>query len=107
MTRSIKLNHYIFLDLTIHNIELQLADKKYPDKVIDNVIIEINKLRRSEKRKSGLQKIIFGSTIISVSMIVTYLSFNSSSPIGIFMSGTAIAGIFLTVKGVWDFIGMQ
>lgn len=88
----------------LNYIELQLADKKYPDAVIDQVLVEISILKKAKKKHTGSRKLLTGSTIIAVSCLVTYYSFHSNSPIGMFMTGTAFIGITVFAKGVLEIL---
>jgi len=88
-------------------IELHLADKKYPDSVIDGVILQISQLRKAERRQNGIQKLFFGCTIIAAACLTTYFSFHSDSPVGILMAGTGILGVFVAVKGILQILNFE
>jgi len=89
---------------TLNYIELQLADKKYPDAVIDQVLVEINLLKKAQKQHTGSRKLLIGTTIMVVSCLTTYYSFHSNSPISMFMAGTAFIGITVFAKGVLEML---
>jgi hypothetical protein len=88
----------------LNYIELQLADKKYPDAVIDQVLVEISILKKARKQHTGSRKLVIGTTIIAVSGLITYYSFHSNSPIGMFMTGTAFIGITVFAKGFLELL---
>lgn len=98
------------LYVTGHNdkyIELHLADKKYPDSVIDGVVLQVSHLRKVAKKQIGIQKILFGSVLILVACLVTYFSFHSNSPLGILMAGTGVLGIFVVAKGIMEILNFE
>ena len=87
-------------------IEFQFAEQGVDDSTIDKIVADINKLRKGYKKSQGVKQIILGSSFIGTAFIITFITSHSQSPIIIILSGLAITGVFILVKGVADVLGL-
>lgn len=87
-------------------IELQFAEKKIDDNIIDQIIVEIKSLRKAQKKSRGLKLIIYGASFIAVAFIMTLISYNEHSSSRFVLWGLAISGVTTLMKGVADILGL-
>lgn len=87
-------------------IEMQFSEKGVDDKTIDEIITEIKKSRKSEKRSRGIKFVIYGVSILVVALIVSIiLSYYKDSPFRyVAMWGLGLAGIMTIAKGITDIL---
>ena len=85
-------------------IELQFADKGVDDKLIDLIIKDINILRKTKKRNSGMKLLIYGGSAIAIALIFSFISFNASSPIHYVLWGLGLGGVMTAAKGIVDMV---
>lgn len=82
-------------------IELQLAEAKIPDEIIDREIVRIKKLDLSLQRIAGRRKIFMGLSFIAVSIFFTWFSTNVwNFEYGYILYGGAVWGVIQFAKGV-------
>ena len=87
-------------------IELQLAEERIADDVIEGIIQKINALRKSERRASGRKLLFYGVSFLVLGIIATVISFNSDSPVRFVLWGILLTGVALTAKGLANIIGL-
>jgi hypothetical protein len=87
-------------------IEFQFADQGVDDTTIDNLIKEINRLRKHNRRSRGRTLVIYGISLIAVAILFTLISYNSESPARFVLWGLAIGGVMTLVKGLADILGL-
>ena len=87
-------------------IEFQFADKGVSDDIIDNIIRDINSLRKYNKKSRGRKLIIYGLSFLAVAFLFTLISYNSESPTRFVLWGLAISGVTTLIKGLADIMDL-
>jgi hypothetical protein len=87
-------------------IEFQFADKGVDDNTIDNIIKDINSVRRHNKKSRGRKLVIYGLSFLGVAFLFTLISYNAESPTRFVLWGLAISGVTTLIKGLADMMGL-
>ena len=86
-------------------ITLQLAEDGVEDHIIDEVIIEISGIRKSQRRKGGYKLVIYGASFIAAALVFTFISTKEGSPVVDNLLGRAQAGVLVMVEGISAVLG--
>jgi len=93
-------------------IEFQFAERNIDDRTIDEIIVDINKLRKAIREDQGRKRILWGVSFIGAALIITFVSSHAKFTgsyvmyMTFFMSGLAIGGVAIVIKGVADILGI-
>ena|ERR1700739_1029604 len=87
-------------------IEIQLAEKKVPDHIIDEVIKKIKVFRKREGRAGGQKSLVYGLSYVAVAILASLLTFNYDSPVRYVCWGLLAMGAITTMKGLAKIIGL-
>ncbi|HEY0029738.1 MAG TPA: hypothetical protein VGC65_03180 [Bacteroidia bacterium] len=87
-------------------IEFQLAEKGVPDEMINEVILEIKKLRKGVRKSVGSKQVIYGLSFLGVAFLFTLISTDSASPVIYVLWGLAITGLLIFMKGIANIIDL-
>jgi hypothetical protein len=81
----------------------QFAEQGVADTDIENVLIEIRKIEKHNRKQRGIKLLFLGLSIAGAGVIITfitYLSGNWQGPVGYVMIGGIVAGIATAVSGL-------
>lgn len=93
-------------------IEFQFAERGIDDRTIDKIVADINNLRKQIRKGRGIKRILWSTSFICAALIITYVSSYLQFPetyvmyMTFFMSGLAIVGIAILIKGVADILSI-
>lgn len=86
-------------------IEKQLSEKESDSVVVAEIVSQLRKTRYAVQRKSGLQKIAFGSLFLILGFLITCVNFHSNQSFTIVMYSFTSIGLFLIFWGLYDIVG--
>jgi hypothetical protein len=81
-------------------IILQFAEQGIADEIIDKLILDINTLRKEEKKNAAKKQLVYGLSLIALAILVSIFTYNSESPYRFFLWGAAVSGVVILVKGI-------
>lgn len=86
-------------------IEKQLSEKESDSMLVAEIVRHLRKTRYATQRKSGLQKIAFGSLFLILGFLITCVNFHSNQSFTIVMYSFTTIGLFLIFWGLYDIVG--
>lgn len=86
-------------------IEKQLSDKDGDTVIAAEIVKQLRQTRYAVQRKSGLQKIAFGSLFLILGFLITCINFHSNQSFTIVMYSFTTIGLGLVFWGLYDIVG--
>lgn len=86
-------------------IEIQLLTQENDTLRVAEIIKQLKQTHCAVKRRSGLQKIGFGSLFLVVGFLITCVNFHSNQSFTIVMYSFTSLGLFLVFWGLYDIVG--
>lgn len=86
-------------------LEKQLLTKENDPLIVHDIVRQLKRVHYAVKRKSGLQKIAFGSLFLVIGFFITCVNFHSNQSFTIVMYGFTSLGLFFIFWGLYDVVG--
>lgn len=91
--------------VSFSEIENQLLTEEKDSLLVTDIIKQLKQTHYAVKRKSGLQKLGFGSLFLVVGFLITCVNFHSNQSFTIVMYSFTSLGLFLVFLGLYDIVG--
>lgn len=91
--------------VSYNEIEKQLSEKESDPMLVGEIISQLRKTRYAVQRKSGLQKIAFGSLFLILGFLITCVNFHANQSFTIVMYSFTTVGLCLVFWGLYDIVG--
>lgn len=87
------------------DIEKQLLETETNPQLVSEIVKQLRQTRYAVQRKSGLQKIAFGSLFLVIGFLITCVNFHSNQSFSIVMYSFTSLGLLLIFWGLYDIVG--
>ena len=89
----------------LEEVENKLRTKTNDQQLIDEILKDLKKERRTVKLNSGLTKLGIGGALLILGFLITCINYHSNTSFTIVMYGFTTVGLLLMFLGLYDIIG--
>ncbi|MFL5763936.1 MAG: hypothetical protein ACJ77K_08355 [Bacteroidia bacterium] len=87
-------------------ITFQFAEAGISDDVIDEVLLQLKKLKRGMRRHAGMKQLIYGASFMAVAILFSFISTKEGSPLVYVLWGLAVSGVMMFIRGFALIVGL-